>query len=215
VKLPPTPHPAICFCPSHVRDVHCLMVSLLTRTARAPCRGGRFFRELPGNASSNATTLANISNATDDTCGVCLRCPFTTTADAGSVGSESCVCMPGYARPQLLEDENMTNSTNETSFSTNETSFNETSESFNASIAPPRTGPCVPCLPGAFSDTRNASACTLCPNNTYQEEGASTMCLACPRGSSAMEGAALRTNCSCNDGEVFPPATRSELFTPI
>ena len=104
---------------------------MLTRTACTPCCS-RFFRELPGDVSS--ATDATSNNATDVSCGMCLRCPFTTTADAGAVGHESCVCTPGYVRPQLLdedvdlEDENMTNSTDGDFNETNITDidFNET-----------------------------------------------------------------------------------------
>eukprot|EP00290_Baffinella_frigidus_P035837 CAMPEP_0180302170 /NCGR_PEP_ID=MMETSP0988-20121125/24071_1 /TAXON_ID=697907 /ORGANISM="non described non described, Strain CCMP2293" /LENGTH=144 /DNA_ID=CAMNT_0022283161 /DNA_START=22 /DNA_END=452 /DNA_ORIENTATION=+ len=116
-----------------------LLLVLAPRDSRAAEACGKcstgFFLDLPGNASSTATTLAaNVSNATNDSCGVCVRCPFTTTADAGAVGNESCVCMPGYARSPLLdddmdlEDENMTNSTDGDFNETNATNgdFNET-----------------------------------------------------------------------------------------
>lgn len=41
---------------------------------------------------------------------------------------------------------------------------------------------CEPCIPGTFSSTVNATACTICPNNTYAPFRGMSTCLSCVDG---------------------------------
>jgi len=121
---------------------------------------------------------------------------FMGACGKGVIGGCSCaVSVTHFSTYGLVDSTVMYNCTSNSSVAANGSVCE-----CDAGFSGPDGGPCVPCAPGEFKDTRGSAACSVCGVGKFMLAHGAQECVSCPSNSQSTAPGVPRDRCLCDAG---------------